>query len=86
MDKDKLLKKRIEKLKLEHQHFNYLISQGWHPIDIADQITHHMIKTLYIGIENKFPGISEEKKIEIARKYVDDYNDLKKRGKRNGGD
>ena len=75
-----------KKYEEDQKHVQYLLEKGWHPLEIADQMTHFAITTLREGIKQRHPQWSEERILEEMReKLWKDSQLQKKRGLRQAG-
>jgi hypothetical protein len=78
--------RRQEKFLEEEKHFEYLLSRGLHPFDVADELTHTMLGLLRAGLIAEYPQANEEEIKLRMREEILDYESLKKRcrGRKNG--
>ena len=59
-----------EKYAQDRKHIKYLIENGWHPLDIADQMTQYTIIMLKEGIHKRHPGWTSEEILTEMRRLV----------------
>lgn len=76
--KNERLTRRISKFLRDWEHFQYLIKKGYHPLDITDSLTHNMLQSIRIGLENKYPKASQQEIHEKMKKLVENDHNLKK--------
>ena len=70
-----------EKYRQDKNHIKYLIEKGWHPLDIADQMTQFTIIMLKEGIHKRHPEwTSEEILTEMRRLVLLDKKMRRRRG------
>ncbi|HMF29981.1 MAG TPA: hypothetical protein VKK79_01100 [Candidatus Lokiarchaeia archaeon] len=78
--------RRREKLLQEEKHFEFLLSRGLHPFDVADELTHVMLGLLRAGLISEYPHATEEEIKFRLREEILAYEFLKKqcRGRKSG--
>ena len=59
-----------EKYRQHKNHIKYLIEKGWHPLDIADQMTQFTIIMLKEGIHKRHPEWTSEEILAEMRRLV----------------
>jgi len=59
-----------EKYRQDRNHIKYLIEKGWHPLDIADQMTQYIIIMLKEGIHKRHPEWTSEEILAEMRRLV----------------
>ena len=59
-----------EKYKQDRDHIKYLLEKGWHPLDIADQMTQYTIIMLKEGIHKRHPEWTSEEILTEMRRLV----------------
>ncbi len=59
-----------QKFAEEQAHIQYLLQQGWHPLDIADQMMHHLLELLRESIFQQHPEWTEDQIIQEMRRRV----------------
>ena len=71
-----------EKYRQDKIHIKYLLENGWHPLEIADQMTQYTIIILKEGIHKRHPEwTSEEILTEMRRLVILDSKMRRKRVK-----
>ncbi|QEE15967.1 hypothetical protein DSAG12_01795 [Promethearchaeum syntrophicum] len=68
-----------EKYRQDKNHIKYLIEKGWHPLDIADQMTQYTIIMLKEGIHKRHPEWTSEEILTEMRRLVLLYSKMHKR-------
>ena len=59
-----------EKYIQDKNHIKYLLEKGWHPLDIADQMTQYTIIMLKEGIHKRHPEWTSEEILTEMRRLV----------------
>jgi hypothetical protein len=80
-------KQRIrEKFELDQAHIQYLLTQGWHPFEIADHMTQYMIDALREGLRHTHPDWDEPQILQEMRNKMLLIEKMRfRRGIRNDG-
>ena len=75
-----------EKFSRDWRHVKYLLEKGWHPLEIADQMTQYTILTLREGIRQRHPEFNDREILQEMRKKISNSQLQEKRGlRKNGG-
>lgn len=65
----KIRHRRIKQKFIEDRsHIEHLLKHGWSSLDIADQMTHHLLELLRESIIQQYPDWNEEQIIHEMRK------------------
>ncbi len=75
-----------KKYEEEQKHIEYLLFKGWHPLEIADQMTHYMITLLREGIKKRHPDWNDKQILkEMRNKLLINSKLQPRRGLRKSG-
>ena len=53
-------KRRLDKFRQDQAHLEYLQKKGYNSLEIADQLIHNMLETLYISVKVRYPKASDQ--------------------------
>lgn len=61
-------KRYKEKFRQDRAHIKFLLSHGWHPLEIADQMTQFNIMMMREGIQKRHPEWTKEEVLAEMRR------------------